>query len=78
MFQINMRGYSCRSVSLSSIFAALDINVGIICETFLRGKAQIEMENYVSFSKNRSTTNGGGIATLVNEKDHMNCLKLSD
>ena len=66
-------------LSLDSIVKSPDVNANVISlvETNVKGKNNLKLDGYASFSRNRGNGNMGGIATLVKESESGHALKTS-
>ena len=78
IYQNNIRSYKPRSYSLNKIVSCLLPDVINLVETNLRGNVKPVIPNYFAFNRNRRGQNGGGVCTLVKDKDKDNVLKVSE
>ena len=64
---LNIRGFKSKEVSLQNVTKLFHPSIIVLNETQLVGRENVKIENYISWSKNRTSRPGGGIATLVSK-----------
>ena len=78
IYYSNIRGFSCRALSLSSILDSHKVEVCLLSETLLKNNKTIEIPGFSGFCKNRRASFGGGIATMIRNDEVVNTLKMSE
>ena len=71
----NIRGFSSKTESLNAIVQLKNPDILTINETKLKGNKKPEVGGYKSFTRNRKSCDGGGIATLVSNSIALHTLK---
>ena len=69
---VNMRGYKSKERSLMNLIKKVQPSCVTLNETQLAGRAKVSLAPYTSWTKNRATKGGGGVATAVSER-FKNC-----
>ena len=72
LLHINPRGWTSKRAAIMDMMEIEKPDYVNVNETQLRGENKVQMKGYISFSKNRKETAGGGICSAVNNrlKDH--------
>ena len=67
-----------KTSSLKAIVNSLNVDIGIIVETHLKGANKLKIEGFKSFSRNRQDSAMGGIATIVDDRHSATALKVTE
>ena len=78
LYHLNIRGLNSKRKSLEIILRNISPQIITLNETALRFKQKPNLENFISFNRNRSNQIMGGVATFVQIKDKDNFVKLSE
>ena len=74
----NIQSINGRKNSLLAIANSLNIDAVTINETNLKGKNKLNLEGFVSFSRNRQSGSMGGVATSMRNKYVVDTLKVAE
>ena len=74
----NIRGYTSKQESLAEILKTTSSDICNLNETNLRGKRKINIQNYVSFNKNREEKLMGGVSTSFQNHLKQHAVKVAD
>ena len=80
IYQLNIRGYNSKRVSLESILSSLNPppNLLVVSESHLKFENKVKIPGYYSYSRNRKDKIQGGIITAIKEDEAKECLKVSE
>ena len=84
LFMNNINGYDSKSVSfahiVNTVLPSIDLSPDIIgiVETKSRYNRQINVPGFASIQRNRKDKEGGGIVTLVKNKDAPSVIKVCE
>ena len=78
IYHCNLRGFDSKRASLETIISSLKPNIVSLNETHYQGSKKINLRGYETFSRNRITKGGGGIATAVCNAEAEHALKVSE
>ena len=68
LLHINPRGWTSKRAAMLDVIENVKPDYVNINETQLRGENKVQMKGFVSFSKNRKETAGGGICSAVTNR----------
>ena len=71
----NIRGLDSKTQSLSTILNIVQPSVFTINETLYKGNRKVKIGGFSSFEVNRSSKDGGGIATCVEQTSYSQSLR---
>ena len=78
IYYINVNNLDARKCSLESIISSNSYSVATINETHYQGSKKVNVPGYLTYSKNRTDKNAGGIATAVIDTDAAYCVKVDE
>ena len=76
IFHTNIRGFNSKAVTLKTMLK--DVDILTVNETLLNKNKEMFLSGFTTFSRNRTCSSGGGIATSVSNRISGSTLKVTE